>query len=314
MLTRVALLLCLLAPALGAQDVSLALLADALANPDLALPDAEAPRRDAARAAVAACLDNQPGAQDADAFHARLAQLAAHAGTRAGRLFFAALRGAPALEGIPAGASAVQASTRTPLELGAGVLVRAGWVKREAGWRVVSLEVELTGLAAAPFAGAGPYFGPVLRADLLDAPELEYLFGRPRAGGDEFDFAAALASRFGTEAGAARKALEALQAGIAARENADARLAALGRVLADEAALEAARKQSAERGQAFWDELRASADSILAGAMPTAMPAHAGSTTALAWQGEREGKRFTGELRLARRADGGITVTGLTEK
>lgn len=313
MLTRAVFLLCLLAPVLGAESISLASLADALANPDLALPDTEAPRRDAARAAVALCLDNQPDASDAADFHGRVAQMATHGGTRAGRLFFAALRGAPGIEGIPAGVTHVQATTRTPLELGAGVLVRAGWVKREAGWRVASLEVELTGLAAAPLAGAGPYFGAVLRADLLDLPELEYLLGRQRADGEGFDFAEALAARFATEAGATRKALEALQAGIAARENVEARLQALGRLLPDATALEAARNDSRERGQAFWDELRASVDAALAGANPAAMPSRSGSAVEVNWQGEREGGRFTGSLKLERRADGGITVKGLTE-
>lgn len=286
---NLALLACLaLAPVLGAQSVTLSAkpLAEALKNPDLLMPQDE-PRLAEARSRVRALLQNQPTDQELAGFHERLTLLARHRETRLGRLFFSAMDACPDLENVDPLDDQARVEARFPLALGSSARVCCGWVRSDKDWLISEFSVEITGNAAALFAGAAPYFARGAAATaVLEAAELDYLLGRDPAERLKleserapFDYDAALKQRFAVQPGAPAQLLTRLAEGLTGKQTPAEKLALLGRHMASDGARAELEKQGA--GQQFWEGIQKQVQQLAQAPRPGAAPVQPGGQVAV---------------------------------
>ncbi|MCB9933153.1 MAG: hypothetical protein H6841_07015 [Planctomycetes bacterium] len=305
---------------LFASSLSVVSLADALKNP--ALEDIHSEGFLPAIQPVQAALLNQP-ADDEErlAFHARVSSLARHRDTRLGKLFFGALAATPDIENLPDDARLAGIEATWPLALGASARVRVEWRLADKTWRIADLQVTLDGLAAAPIAGMAPYFGSgELREGMLDMEVIDYLLGRdpadrelPASERPAFDYDAALARVFKSEAGAYESLIADLSAGINPQLEAEKRLDTLKPHLESQAEFDAIDKvaHNPERGRQFWDTVYLQIEQASGGPRPSAAPSAAGAQVRVRWSAAGAHESSCALLRLE---SGELSLRGLGEE
>lgn len=232
-------------------------------------------------------------------FEAKVVNIAAYRQTRLGRVFFAALRGTPAVSGLPAGAETASLSARWSLARECELSVTASWRRKDGLWLIETLTINLSGAAAAPFANALPYFGlgqgPVDVA-LLDAAEIDEL---------------AMAENFAVEEEAHGRAIDNLRKALTGPASREDKLAAIARHTDDAALIIELRATDADasRRWALWDGLKKQWELAVKWPRLSSGPKNAGGRFQCGYQGAQvSGTGWVERLKSGKVAVGGSVV------